>query len=249
MKKNDIRTRIDSSLVKYITFGDTLIVGVSGGPDSTFLLNALVEFSATVPYKIIVAHVNHGIRGRKADRDEKFVKNLALQYGLKFEVKRVKLAGKNALEERGRNIRREFFEALCKKYRARWILTAHTQDDNVETIVFNFLRGCGLKGLAGMKVVNGFYLKPLLDIPKSEILKCLLHRKIKFCNDKTNKDIKFRRNFIRKKLVPNFKKINPFFSATILRNSEIFRELDDFVRLQARQFLTKHKAGDVLFPL
>ncbi|MBI4994255.1 tRNA lysidine(34) synthetase TilS [Candidatus Peregrinibacteria bacterium] len=242
-------TKIFPILSKYIQVNDSLIVGVSGGPDSVFLLNILAEFSKQMPCKIIIAHVNHGIRGREADKDEKFVKNLAEKFGHKFEAKRVKLAGKSAVEENGRKIRREFFEMLLQKYHAHSIITAHTQDDNVETIIFNFLRGSGLKGLAGMKEKNGFYLKPLLGTGKPEILKFLHRRKIKFCKDKTNDDTRFSRNFIRKKILPLFSKINPSFCAAILRSSSIFRELDDFITLQARQFLKKHRKGSSLFPL
>lgn len=237
---------------QYIKSHDTITIGVSGGPDSVFLLDILAEFSKQTPCKIIVVHINHGIRGKDSDSDEKFVKNLAEKFGLKFELKRVKLAGKSALEEKGREVRRDFFERLRQKYSAKWILTAHTQDDNVETIIFNFLRGSGLAGLAGMKEQNGFYLKPLLGVSKKEVLAALRAKKIKFCIDKTNKDTKFRRNFIRKKLLPEMEKINPSLRATLLRNSKIFRELDDFIKFQARQFLEKHKKHketDGIFPL
>ena len=245
----DPMTKIFPILSLYIKQHDTVILGVSGGPDSVFLLSVLAEFSKQTPCKIIVAHINHGIRGADADHDEKFVKNLAEKFGFKFELKRVKLAGESALEEKGREVRREFFELLLQKYGAKWILTAHTQDDNIETIVFNFLRGSGLKGLSGMREQNGFYLKPLLSITKPEILKFLRSKKIKFCTDKTNKDTKFRRNFIRNKILPLLIKINPSFSETILRNSAIFRELDDFITQKARQFLEKHKKTDGVFPL
>lgn len=257
-----------SILHQYIQSGDTIIIGVSGGPDSVFLLHAMREFSLNTSCEIIIAHVNHGIRGRDSDNDEKFVKNLAdrpslseakklmprqggatLKFELKFESKRVKLAGKSALEEKGREIRREFFEHLRSKYHAKWILTAHTQDDNVETIIFNFLRGSGLGGLAGMKEKNGFYLKPLLEISKKEILAFLRAKKIKFCIDKTNADTKFRRNFIRMRLLPEMEKINSSLGETLLRNSKIFRELDGFIKLQARDFLKKHKKNDEIFPL
>ena len=242
-------TKLSTIFSKYIQSGDTAIVGVSGGSDSVFLLNILAEFSGHLPCEIIVAHINHGIRGRDADNDEKFVKNLAEKFGLKFELKRVKLAGKSALEEKGREVRREFFEKLRQKYNAKWILTAHTQNDNIETIIFNFLRGSGLKGLAGMKELKGFYLKPLLSITKPEILNFLRSKKIKFREDKTNKDTKFKRNFIRNKVLPLLIKINPSFSGTILRNSAIFRELDDFMKIQARDFVKRHKNGEQLFPL
>lgn len=159
-----------------------------------------------------------------------------------FALKRVKLTG-SALEERGRQIRREFFEHLRVKYKARWILTAHTEDDQLETIIFNFLRGSGVAGLAGMNVIDGFYLKPLLSVSKAEILQYLKKRKLRFCRDRTNHDTKLRRVFIRKKILPLLGSINPSFRKTLLRNSSIFRELEKWTLLAAQKFLKRSGAG------
>lgn len=233
---------LDISLLlsKYILVSDALIVGVSGGPDSVALLHSLVEFSKQSPCRIIVAHINHGIRGAASDADEKFVKELAKLHGLKCEVKRVKLAGKTHQEELGRKIRREFFEKLREKYDAKWILTAHTEDDQIETIVLNFLRGSGPGGLAGMKEVFGAYLKPFLHVQKSEILQYLKERKLMFRKDATNDDTRYRRNFVRKKILPLFAKVNPSFKKTLLRNGKTFRRLADWTNQQAEQFLNGH---------
>lgn len=241
--------KISNIFTKYIDPGDTLILGVSGGPDSTALLHVLLEFSNQTPCRIIVAHVNHGIRGRAADRDEKFVQKLTEEYHLTFEVKRVKLIGKSAIEERGRQIRRDFFEHLRKKYKARWILTAHTEDDQIETILFNFLRGSGPAGLAGMNLIDAYYLKPLLAIPKSEIFTYLTSRKLSFCRDRTNEDTRFRRNFIRKKILPLLERINFSFRKTLLRNRAIFAGIEAWMNFEARKFLKKYHTHDFLFPL
>jgi len=223
-------------LVKHLRQNDRVIVGVSGGPDSTFLLMEVVGFFKD-KNAIVVAHVNHGVRGKEAYADEKFVQNLAKAHGLKFEVKRVKLAGKSGMEEKGRTIRREFFEKLRVKYGAKWILTAHTEDDNVETIIFNFLRGAGLAGLSGMKIVDGAYLKPLLHTSKSEILADLKVKKAKFCIDCTNADTKYSRNLLRLKILPLLAKINPSFKKTLVRNGAIFAQIDTYIKAQARDFL------------
>lgn len=247
-------TKLISTFSLYIRSGDTLIVGVSGGPDSTALLHLLIEWrqqllviSSQLPITFVVAHVNHGIRGRAALRDEAFVRALAKSHKLKCEVKSVKLAGKSGLEERGRKIRREFFEKLRDKYNAKWILTAHTEDDQFETILLNFLRGSGPVGLAGMKIKKGAYLKPLLTTPKSEILAYLKIQKFKFCRDETNNDTKFRRNFIRKKILPLLLQVNPSLQKTLLRNSELFANVDAWIKKEAREFLEKHRKGLELF--
>lgn len=251
--------RISENFYNHISTGDTLIVGVSGGPDSTALLNLLAEFSREVKIKIVVAHVNHGIRGREADRDEDFVKSLAKKRGLKFEVLRVKLLGKAALEERGRQVRREFFEKLFKEYKARWIVTAHTQDDQIETIFMNFLRGSGPAGLKGMELAGRKYLKPLLDISKKEIFEYLKAQELKFCKDRTNEDTSFRRNFVRKKILPLIFSLgkperlakqmpfcaskttnNPDFRKTILRNGVLFGQIDKWLAAEAKNFLKRN---------
>ncbi|MBI5412715.1 tRNA lysidine(34) synthetase TilS [Candidatus Peregrinibacteria bacterium] len=228
------------TLSGYVSIGDAIIVGVSGGPDSCALLDLLVEFSREVKIKIVVAHINHGIRGREADLDENFVKSLAKKHGLKFEVLRVKLLGKVALEERGRNIRRQFFEKLLKKYKARWIITAHTQDDQIETIVMNFLRGSGPAGLKGMDIASRKYLKPLLGVSKRKILDYLKARKLKFCTDRTNDDTSLRRNFIRKKMLPLIFSLNPDFRKTILRNEVLFGQINKWLTAEAKKFLEEH---------
>jgi tRNA(Ile)-lysidine synthase len=169
-------SKLPSIFTHHISPQDTLIVGVSGGPDSTALLDVTYKLQPN----LIVAHINHGIRGKDSNHDEKFVRQLAKSYGLQCEIKRVKLTGQSGLEERGRNIRRAFFEKLRAKYKAKWILTAHTEDDQLETIVFNFLRGSGPAGLAGMKMMDGFYFKPLLTTPKSEILAYLKKKKLTY---------------------------------------------------------------------
>lgn len=230
------------TLSLHVTSRDTVILGVSGGPDSTALLRLLVEFSEKIYCKIIVAHVNHGIRGKAALRDERFTKALAKANNLKCEILRIKLSG-SGLEEQGRNVRREFFEKLQKKYSARWIITAHTEDDQLETIIFNFLRGSGPAGLAGMQMTNGFYFKPLLATPKSEILAFLKSKKQPFCTDETNSDTKIRRVLIRKKILPLLLKVNPSLRKTLIRESQIFRQIDSWLKNAAADFLQKQRAA------
>jgi tRNA(Ile)-lysidine synthase len=233
-------TKLFPILSQYISKNDTVIVGVSGGPDSVALLDLLIDFYAMSPH-IVVAHVNHGIRGKAADKDEKFVSALAKSYGLKFEIKRVKLVGKSNVEELGRGVRRSFFEELRKKYSAKFIITAHTKNDQSETIILNFIRGSGVSGLAGMEIVNGAYLKPLLGVEKSEILAYLKSKKIKFCKDATNEDTALRRNFVRKKIIPVLEELNPSLKNTLTRNAEIFREINVWLGMEAEKFLKSQR--------
>lgn len=239
--------KILPTLTSNISPGDTVIVGASGGPDSTALMHLLMEFSKQVPCRIVVAHVNHGIRGAAADCDEKFVRALAKKHELTFRARRVNLKGKSGAEEKGRNVRREFFETLRDEFSARWILTAHTQDDHIESILMHFVRGCGPRGLGGIRRTNGHYFRPLLEVPKKEILALLKRNHVRYRSDATNADMKLNRNFLRKKIIPLLRRLNPSLPKTLARNALLFSELDAFVRKQARDFLDHHARGTHAF--
>lgn len=215
---------------------ETIIVGVSGGPDSTALLSALSLYAKKYPLTVIVAHVNHGIRKIAASGDEAFVKKLAQQCNFKFVVKRVVLKG-SGLEEQGRKVRRKFFEQLAKKYGASAICTAHTKDDQLETILFNMIRGAYIGGMAGMRPVEQqrnspvAYMKPFLAVTKKEILAYLKKNKIKFCHDEMNDDTTYTRVYLRKKIIPLLQKINPSIAQTVSKNALLFQQLEDTLNL------------------
>ena len=221
-------TEFSKLIDQYARKGDTLIVGVSGGADSIVLLDLL---AGTEKYNLIVAHVDHGIRGVESKRDAEFVRSVAAGYGLRVFVKKVALK-KNMpnLEERARDIRRTFFEKLAREQGARWIVTAHHADDQVETMILNFIRGSGVTGLCGMKVAESPYLKPLLGFTKKELLDYVHSKKLKFKHDKTNDDTRFTRNFIRHEIIPKMERCNSGIVSTLLRNRELFVDAADFVR-------------------
>jgi len=223
---------------------DTVVVGVSGGSDSTALLHLMVRLAKTYPLTIVVAHINHGLRGKASDADERWVRKLAGQLGCECEVKKISLSKKESgLEEKGREARRAFFERCAAKRGAAAIITAHTEDDQLETMVFNFFRGSGPAGLAGMKVRSGLYLKPLLGVKKSELVSYLRRRKLSWRTDRSNTNLRFRRNLIRHKLLPVAEKINPSLRLTLLRNRTIFDELTSWLEAEAETFLEVHRRG------
>lgn len=248
-KSRDLQFELQKIFAAHVLQGDTLIVGVSGGPDSTALLLLLSECAQKIPCTILVAHVNHGIRGKDAQRDEKFVADLAKKLGHTFFVKRVKLAGKTGQEAKGRTVRREFFEKLVATHHARFILTAHTQDDQLETIMFNFLRGSGPKGLAGMQKISGIYFKPLLSTSKSALLHYLKEKKQKFRHDLMNDDARYSRVLVRKKILPLARTINPSLAVTLTRSAHLFAELEMWLCTEAEKFLSLHQRGRALFAL
>lgn len=233
---NSPKLKLD--LATYVKPGTTVVVGVSGGPDSTALLVLLDQYAQLHDVKIIVAHVNHGIRGKAADRDEKFVHKLARKCGAMFESMRVQLSG-SGVEEQGRTLRRDFFIELQAQNKADWILTAHTMDDQVETMMFRIIRGTGIGGLAGIPFVEGKFLRPLLNTTKKEILAFLKSEKQKFCLDATNNDSVYTRNFIRNKIVPLCEKLNPSYRDAFVRLSKIAKETQDWIEKEAEEFIKK----------
>ena len=237
-EQKKLEQKVQKKLQSHIKDTDTVIAGISGGPDSVFLLHFLKQLKADV----IIAHLNHRLR-KESDAEEAFVKKISENlkfYSKKCNVKILSQKSKQGLEESGRKLRYEFFNKLAKKYQAKLIITAHHADDNLETIIFNFVRGASLQGLSGMKELEEKLLRPLLDIQKKDILEYLKDKKIAFKIDKSNKDTKFKRNFIRHKIIPQLEKINPSLTQTVTKNAAELRKIDQHLKLDAKNWLEKH---------
>lgn len=247
-----LETKILTILKQHIQDGDTVVAGISGGPDSIFLLELLKK----LPIKIIAAHVNHQLRKESAE-DEEFVKKLCNSPSIVFapltsDIKSLSQKSKQGLEETGRKIRYDFFNKLAKKYQAKFIITAHHADDNLETIILNFARGASLQGLAGMQEIETpttsttSLLRPLLTISKKEIIDFLRFNKLKFRVDKSNNSLVYKRNFIRHKIIPLLKEINPSISSTLSKNTENLREINEFLKSSAKDWLKKNSLDSSL---
>lgn len=219
-----------------------LIVAVSGGPDSVVLLDLLDRAGFQ---KITVAHVDHQIR-KESTGDAVFVKKLSKQYGFPCVMKRVNIPclaklRKENLEAVARDERYEFFRELKKKRKAKYIVTAHQADDQVETVLFNMARGCGLDGISGMSVIDGDIFRPLLNFTKQEILDYAKSHQLKFRIDRTNQDPSYRRNLLRLKIIPKLKSINPNFVHTMSENIKIWSRANEYIHTLAKQFLKKQE--------
>jgi tRNA(Ile)-lysidine synthase len=161
---------------------------------------ALLNMLSNLPgVEVVVAHFNHGIR-EDSDEDESFVKNAAAHYGLPFESARGKL-GKNASEAAARAARYKFLESIGHKHKAAAIITAHHQDDLVETAFINLLRGTGRRGLVAL-AINPKVVRPLLNWTKKDILHYAEQHYLKWREDKTNQDEAFLRNYVRRRILP-----------------------------------------------
>lgn len=168
-----------------------LIVAVSGGIDSVVLLDQL---HTTSEYELVVAHVDHGMREDSAD-DEQFVESLATHYTLPYESVHLSL-GSGASEESARDARYEWLRSIQKKYAAEAIVTAHHQDDVLETMIINMLRGTGWRGLCSL-AEHSQTKRPLLAKSKAEIIAYAIEHNLQWRDDSTNENTKYLRNYVR----------------------------------------------------
>jgi tRNA(Ile)-lysidine synthase len=190
-------------------------VAVSGGADSLALLRLLLELreaaKAKPPFEIAVLHFNHQLRGQASDADEKFVRNLAREFQLQFysgtaDVSASAQRAKRNLEDAGRRERYAFFEREIAEGHVAWVATAHTMDDQAETVLAHILRGTGLAGLGGIHALSGGVVRPLLGIRRADLRRYLQARKQRWREDATNCDVSRTRARIRAKLMPLLEK-------------------------------------------
>lgn len=228
--------------------GDGVVVGLSGGPDSVFLLYALHTLQARMGFTLRAVHVHHGIRGAEADRDEAFSENLCAKLDIPFQAVHVAAPAYAAqhglsLEEAARILRYEALEAARQQLTqatAAWIAVAHHLDDQAETVLHNLVRGAGLRGLAGMENRRNHVIRPLLSIKREDILKWLKQYDIPYVTDSTNADPHYTRNRIRSTVLPELREINPEASAHIAHSAALLREADAFFHALALQYVDAH---------
>ena len=187
--------------------GDTIIVAVSGGPDSLCLLDILKHISEKYELSLIVAHVNHGIRIKESELEAQFVQLKSFDMNLPFELLSVSVPviakeKSISLEQAGRSVRYEFLKELFKKYKAQKIALGHHADDQVETVLMRIIRGSGLQGLRGIPAKRDVFIRPLIECTRKEIEEYCLKEKITYCIDSSNKDPMYLRNKIRNQLIP-----------------------------------------------
>lgn len=227
--------------------GDGVVVGLSGGPDSVFLLYALHTLQARMGFTLRAVHVHHGIRGAEADRDAAFSAELCAKLAVPFQAVHVAAPAYAAqqglsLEEAARILRYEALEAARQQLEAptAWIAVAHHLDDQAETVLHNLVRGAGLRGLAGMENRRNHVIRPLLSIKREDILKWLEQNKIAYVTDSTNADPHYTRNRIRSTVLPELREINPEASAHIAHSAALLREADAYFHALALQYVDAH---------
>jgi len=222
--------------------GNKVFVALSGGIDSVVLLDLLSTLSAEWKLEIGILHVNHLLRGKESDTDERFVRSLATRYGFPLAVARVetkKEAAKKriSIQEAARNLRYSFFLIKKSELRADAVATAHNANDNAETVLLNLFRGTGIDGLAGIPVrrENDSIIRPLLFATRAEIAAYAQERKLRYREDSSNKSDKYSRNFLRRNVIPLLeRRVNPSIVQVLTQSSAVFR-------------IASEKEGEILF--
>ncbi|MFH1593783.1 MAG: tRNA lysidine(34) synthetase TilS [Candidatus Omnitrophota bacterium] len=222
--------------------GERVLVGVSGGPDSVCLLHVLSDLEEKLGIHLFVAHLDHGMRGKDSREDAKFVKDLADKMRVRSILGRISKSradSKLSPEENLRMSRYSFFARAAREVRAGVIVTAHTLDDQAETVLMRIIKGASLKGVVGIHPVRIEgklrLVRPLVEIEKVSVLEYLKERGIPYRIDRTNAEDKFFRNKIRNRVLPYLGKLNPRIKRALFNLAESLREDFEFIELEKRR--------------
>ena len=211
--------------------GDTVLVGVSGGQDSVALVHILMELAPLFPFRLGIAHLDHGLRGDDSIRDARFVTALAEKLHLdchieKRDVQRYRQYHKLSLEEAARQVRYDFYDSTAAKYGYTKIALGHHADDNAELVLMFLVRGSGPDGVSGIPPVrDGRIIRPLIRLTRQEIKEYFSEKDLSYVSDSSNFDDRFLRNRIRNHLIPELKaSYNPGVTRNLNRLADIFRK-------------------------
>ena len=222
--------------------GDQVLVALSGGADSVALLSVLSELG----YPCIAAHCNFHLRDGESDRDEAFVREFCQTYSLPlhvrhFDTRTFAKARGLSIEMAARELRYEWFEQLRQQTSSQYIAVAHHQDDSVETFLLNLIRGTGIRGLQGIRQMNGTIVRPLLCVNRQEILDYLQHIGQAYVTDSTNLLTDYTRNKIRLELLPLLESMNPSIRQGLLQTISHLNEALQIYNKNIDEGLTRVK--------
>ncbi len=230
---------------------DSILLGVSGGIDSMVMLQLFLKSG----FKIAVAHCNFGLRADESDGDEQFVKYYCLMNGIvchsiKFDTNEYAAENKLSIQVAARELRYAYFEEICKEYKYTKVAIAHNLNDTAETVLINLCRGTGIKGVAGIKVMNGNIIRPLIFATRIEIEDFAKSHDVKYREDSSNSTTKYKRNFIRHKIIPELRYLNPSVDRAIADTANHLQEAVWLVEEQLdriRDVVISKQGEDTLF--
>jgi len=256
----NLATHVAGFLARHHLENTVGVVAVSGGPDSVALTHLLVELLRERKIeRLILAHVNHQLRGDESDGDERFVRDL-LQPGVSVRTTRIDIAAiakaeHDNLESIARRERYRYFEQIAREEGAAWVATGHTADDQAETVLFRLLRGSGVLGLGGVSAARPLddgvtLIRPLLAIRRQALLDYLHDKQIAYRIDSSNQELRFTRNRLRHELLPLLRaNYNEGIDDVLCRLAEQARDLHASVVEQAQMLLQtaeRPRAGTML---
>lgn len=222
--------------------GDSILLGASGGIDSTVLLFALLKIAQQIPFKLGLAHINHALRSEESERDEDFVKDLARRFSLPFHTKKVNVKGFASvsgisLQHAGRELRYTFFNDIAKIHNYNKIAIAHNLDDQVETFLLRIIKGTGIRGLSSIPIRRGAIIRPFLSTYRSEIEEYAQQNAVPFVTDSSNEKTIYERNFIRREVIPVMEKLNPALKEKIFSLLQDMTAINHIFDKQSKTFL------------
>ncbi len=219
---------IDNLLEK----NDTVVISLSGGPDSMALLSLLLPYIKKKSIKIIGAHVNHGVRKESAE-EEQFVRDYCEKHGVVFELLTIKEYNKKNFHDDARIQRYNFLDEIMNRYQAKYLFTAHHGDDLIETILMRIERGSNLSGYAGFRMEmthhNYKVIRPLIEVTKQQIIEYNKEHNIPYCIDYTNNEDEYKRNRYRHHVLPILKEENNDIQKKYYKYSKELTEYYDYV--------------------
>lgn len=225
-----------------ISYKDTVVIGVSGGPDSMALLYLMNEIKKEMDLFLICAHINHNVR-KESEDEKKFLQKYCDDIGVYFEYMKIENYGDDNFHNEARTVRYNFFEKIALQYGAKFILTAHHADDLIETILMRIVRGSTLKGYSGFsKIVNkGEYkiIRPLITVTKKDIIKYNKKNNIKYVIDNSNTKNIYTRNRYRKYVLPFLKSEDEKVHLKFLKFSETLLEYNQYIDNQMLYVINK----------
>ncbi len=247
----DFENLVTETIDKYNMLEETelVVVGFSGGADSVSLLYFLSDFikKSDKNIELMPIHVNHGLRGEEAERDENFAKKFCENLGLNLivvreDVKALAIKNKISTEEAGRNVRYGAFRKHAEGARSK-VAVAHTLSDSCETMIFNLIRGTGPKGLCGIPPTREDIIRPLISVTRMQVEDYCREKRLKYIHDSTNFGLEYTRNKIRLGIIPLIKEINPNFEESAKRLISIISESEDFIDETAEKALSESYDG------
>ncbi|MDP8267620.1 MAG: tRNA lysidine(34) synthetase TilS [Candidatus Tenebribacter davisii] len=242
MRNNGFIEKFEKYSIKHKLFnsGEKILIGFSGGADSTALMLALWHLKSKYGYSILASHVNYNLRENDSKLDEEFVRKFCFDRNISLVIKNVNITPNSNIENHARELRFDYFNSLRTVYKIQKIALGHNREDQAETLLFRMFRGSGYTGIRGISPITDDIVHPLLSFSREEIVTYLKSENIQWREDLSNEETTFTRNKIRHNMIPWIKEhLNPNVVNKLFEAAEIFSETDDILTSLASRRLLK----------